>query len=162
MGRETNIALQEPDPVVIHRDHLVRVTNNHDETIKGRWNGRDFIFKTGVALDIPVAAAQHIFGFGTEDHDMKMRAFNGTGIMAKCGTFERSIEFMHKVKFAEPPALVEMSETDPRRNVGRKPRAVKSTDAHPSVNGAGETGGKASADSPADSPADDMGDDDDV
>ena len=157
MGRESTIAVQE-EPVVIHRDHLVRVTNNHDEPVKGRWNGRDYLFKTGVYVDLPLAAAAHIFGFGTDDPDAKMRAFNGTGIMAKCGTFERCTEFMQKIKFAEPPPLVEVGETDPRRARGR-PRAVaKSTDAHPSVNGAGETGEKPSGDSPADS----MGDDDDV
>lgn len=151
MARDTNIALQAPleEPQVIHRDHLVRVTNTHQEPLKGRWNGRDFIFRTGVPVDMPVAAALHIFGFGTDDVSEKTRAFNNTGILHKCGSYDRAMEFLQGIKFDEVPPLVEMTDSDPRRRLPRSRRS-KTTDAHPSVNGGGEAGEPGDTGSPTD------------
>lgn len=157
MARDTNIALEKPrEEDVIHRDHLIRVTNTYDETIRGRWNGRDFVFKKGVPVDMPIAAAEHIWGFGQED-DERFRAFNNTGLLHKRGSFDACVEWMKGVKFEEPPPLVEMAADDPRRSKLR--RAKKSTDAHPSVNGGGEEGEPGNSGSPTDPAAEGAGED---
>jgi hypothetical protein len=150
MARETNILVPAPDPEqVIHRDHLIRVTNTYDETIKGRWNGRDFVFKKDVPVDMPIAAAEHIWGFGIDDPAMRVRSFNNTGILHKRGTYDACVEWMKGIRFAEPPPLVEMSEGDPRRKITRG-RLKKVAAANPSVNGDGEAGGLGDTGSPDD------------
>src|SRR4029077_4790211 len=57
---------------------FVRVTNGLSEKIAGRYDGIDYLWKPGDAHDIPVAAAEHIFGFGVED---KAQAMNRLGWM---------------------------------------------------------------------------------
>jgi hypothetical protein len=133
------------EEAVVYRDHLIRVTNNHDdpewEVVKGRFAGRDYKFKKGMPLDIPVAAAEHIFGFG-KDEEFRMRvSFNGLGIQHRLGSYERCQEWIKKISFSDPPALVELAPDDPR---GKR---RKSTVAHPSVTGGGkaDAGGDLSA-----------------
>lgn len=146
MARDTNIAVQMPpeESGVIHRDHLIRVINHHEEKIVGRWNGKNYTFLPKKPLDIPLAAASHIFAFGVTEERLIFSAYNNLGILHRLGTFDACHEWMKKVQFDEPPPLVEMSATDPRAR-----RARKATRAAPPANGGGELGeGSTSPDDP--------------
>lgn len=54
----------------------VRVISHRPEVIRGRYDGKDYVFKPELPTDIPLAAARHIFGLGLED---KSQAFNQLG-----------------------------------------------------------------------------------
>lgn len=55
---------------------MIRVVNNNDETVRGRYDGKDYVFKKGKPTDITLEAAAHIFGFGEEN---KTQALNMLG-----------------------------------------------------------------------------------
>jgi hypothetical protein len=54
----------------------VRVISHRKETLRGRYDGKDYVFKPEIPTDIPLAAARHIFGLGLDD---KSQAFNQLG-----------------------------------------------------------------------------------
>jgi hypothetical protein len=45
---------------------MIRVINNNREACRGRYDGKDYIFLPGKAVDVPHDAAAHIFGLGKE------------------------------------------------------------------------------------------------
>jgi hypothetical protein len=140
MPAANQIRVEDEPQDVIRQDHLVRVTNGLNFLIKGRFDGKDYVWKPGVHLDIPIAAAEHIFGFGKKESE-KMRSLNNLGFLSKFGTYEDAMEQMKSVKFAEPPALVELAPEDPRAK--RAPKARKAAAALP-LQGGGEAEGESS------------------
>ncbi len=106
------------------RDNYVRVTN-HNKSFVGRYAGKDYKFDTGKAVDIPIIAARHIFAFGLED---KVPALNRLGWARSSDEIEAGLEKLNRVKFEEPPDLVEV----PRRRTGN---------AGPPVSAGGTEGG---------------------
>ena len=92
------------------RDNYVRVTN-HNKSFVARFDGRDYKFEMGKPIDIPIVAARHIFGFDLED---KTQALNRLGWARSSDEIEAGLEKLDKVKFEEPPDLIEV----PRKGTG--------------------------------------------
>jgi hypothetical protein len=55
---------------------MIRVVNQNAQTLRGRYDGQDYVFKTGKPIDLTIEACAHIFGFGQED---KTQALNMLG-----------------------------------------------------------------------------------
>lgn len=54
----------------------IRVISHLEETLRGRYDGVDYVFETDEPVDMPLEAATHIFDLGKED---KKQAFNQLG-----------------------------------------------------------------------------------
>jgi hypothetical protein len=101
----------------------VRVINRTGQTIKGRFDGTDFVFKHGEPTDLHQMAAAHIFCFGNDD---KTNAFHRLGWMnptedGKPVTYEQALDRLNKIEFSEVPSPVTNIETA-RRKPGRPPK----------------------------------------
>jgi hypothetical protein len=100
----------------------VRVLNRTGQTIKGRFDGQDFVFKHAEPTDIHQMAAMHIFCFGNDD---KTNAFHRLGWMngedGKPVTYEQAMERLEKVEFCDVPSPVTDIATA-RRKPGRPPK----------------------------------------
>lgn len=68
---------------------FLRVTNGLKEKVAGRYDGVDYVWKPGQVLDIPVMAAEHIFGYGLDD---KSRAMNRLGWMPSSALADEAYE----------------------------------------------------------------------
>src|SRR5277367_3218381 len=103
------------------RVNYVRVINkNPGKPVVGRFNGKDYVFKQNVPLDVPEIVAQHIFGFNLED---KMPCLNRLGWMQVSTDYESGMEKLANVVFEEPPEMIEA----PKKR-GRKAQAVDEDD----------------------------------
>lgn len=74
---------------------------NHNEglTLKGRYDGEDFVFEPEKPTYITLDAAKHIFGLGTKD---KSQALNMLGLLIPGGrTYQEALEFLDKISFLE-------------------------------------------------------------
>jgi hypothetical protein len=63
----------------------LRVRNGLPTKIRGRFNGITYEWTPGESVDMPVAAAQHLFGFGLDD---KTSAFHRLGWVNSQATVE--------------------------------------------------------------------------
>ncbi len=87
------------------RVNYVRVINkNPGKPIVGRFNGKDYTFKTNVPLDVPQIVAQHIFGFNLDD---KMPCLNRLGWMQVSTEYDEGMAKLANVIFDEPPEMIE-------------------------------------------------------
>jgi|SRR4029077_4559984 len=128
---------------------FVRVTNGLNEKIAGRYDGVDYLWKPGDAHDIPVAAAEHIFGFGVED---KAQAMNRLGWMPSSDKRDSAYEKLAMLGFD----VVEQVFQLPSK------RRKKLSNARSSVNAEGADGGAVAETPPLppeDPPDDDAEDD---
>lgn len=121
-------------------DH-VRVTNGTDKLIKGRWDGKDYMWKPGAHLDVPLIVAKHVFGFGGNETE-KMNAFHNLGWARTTNDLETAEERMQLIAFADCPELIEVG------SIGN---------VRPLVNAGGDSGGRHSLPLP-DEPSSDEGD----
>lgn len=97
-----------------------------ESTVRGRYDGIDYLFKAKTPLDVPEEVAKHVFGFGLKD---KSQALARLGWAKTSEDFEAGLRKLARVQFDEPPEMVEAP---------RKPRAKKGTgDARPLVNAGG-------------------------
>jgi len=122
----------------------VRVTNRTGSTIKGRYDGVDYLFKPGDETDVHHLAAAHIFGFGLDD---KTNAFLRLGWLTS-GSYEEGIERLKDIQFGDVPS--------PATNIesARKPRGKKTGSPTPLADVGAESGEEVSASSPADATED--------
>jgi hypothetical protein len=74
----------------------VQVLNGNSFVLVGRWNGRNYAFQPGEALEIPEDAVRHIFGFG---QDNRTGAYNRLGILKPGMTLAQAQEVVDQVKF---------------------------------------------------------------
>jgi hypothetical protein len=79
----------------------VRVKNNSGINVKGRFDGKDYLFQAGNVTDIHQDAAKHIFGFGEDD---KIRAFHRLGWLSQGETVEMAEERLKDFEFSEVPS----------------------------------------------------------
>ena len=56
----------------------IKVINNNTFTLRGRYDGRDYVFKPGVATVLSLDAAKHIFDLGKDD---KSQCLNMLGLL---------------------------------------------------------------------------------
>lgn len=117
------------NPKIFNRDDYVRVTNGTDELIEGRFNGEDYEFSPGEAVDIHVQAATHIFAFGEDD---KTRALSRLGWLRHSGELKSALARLAKIKFEDVPGIETVKQLknhprDPNRESGGTEGAVVST-----------------------------------
>jgi len=121
----------------------VRVTNRTGVTIRGRYDGVDYIFEEGDATDVHHLAAAHIFGFGQQD---KTNAFLRLGWLTK-GSYEEGLERLKDIQFGDVPSPA----ADIQVARGKKSRTTTKTGSPtPLADVGAESGEGASASSPAD------------
>jgi hypothetical protein len=85
------------------RSNYVRIVNRNKD-VAGRFNGKDYLFKTGKPLDVPEIVARHVFGFGLED---KTAALSRLGWARTSDELEAGLEKLAKVSFEDPPEMIE-------------------------------------------------------
>jgi len=85
------------------RANYVRIVN-HNKDVAGRFNGKDYVFKTGKPVDVPEIVARHVFGFGLED---KSSALSRLGWARTSDELEAGLEKLAKVTFDDPPDMIE-------------------------------------------------------
>jgi hypothetical protein len=124
---------------------MIRVVNHNDETLRGRFNGEDFAFPKGKAVDITLDAAKHIFGLGAED---KGQALNMLGwLVPGRDTMVDALKKLDRVSFLEGRTVYEEEGSEPSEDEPQ-PRARARTGGRPHVAGPGgeqEAGGQPSA-----------------
>ena len=90
------------NPSIFNREEFVRVTNGSDALIEGRFAGDDYEFPPGETVDIHLAAAQHIFGFGDDD---KMRALTRLGWLQTSADLKPAMARLALVTFGDVPGI---------------------------------------------------------
>jgi hypothetical protein len=90
------------NPSIFNREEFVRVTNATSETITGRFASDDYEFPPGEAVDIHLAAAAHMFGFGEED---KSRALARLGWVHSSADIKPAMARLALVTFSDVPGI---------------------------------------------------------
>lgn len=103
------------NPMLLNSNDYVRVVNNGDELIEGRYGGIDYTFPVGEPADVPLIVAHHIFGFGG-DEQAQQRAFLRLGWMQMAGEIKEARRRLTKIHFEDLPNVVELM---PRKKTGR-------------------------------------------
>lgn len=75
----------------------IKVISHLEGTLRGRFDGKDYVFKKGEAVTIPKDAATHIFALGEED---KTNALNHLGFLIPGrDTLEDALAKLDKITF---------------------------------------------------------------
>jgi hypothetical protein len=101
----------DKNPALFNSSDYVRIVNESDEVIPGRYDGQDYEFRIGEAVDVRVAVAHHIFGF-MGDEAARLRAFLRLGWMQTNTDLKSAKKKLEKIKFIEVPNLIDF---EPRR-----------------------------------------------
>jgi len=101
------------NPALLNSNDFVRVTNDGDEVIEGRYASVDYMFRIGDAVDMPLVAAHHIFGFGGTDQS-RAAAFLRLGWHDKKDAMKR----LSKISFEELPNVIELVPRNKTSRVG--------------------------------------------
>lgn len=103
----------------------IRVTSHLDKPVKGRYDGKDYVFVPEEPTLLSLEAAQHIFGLGDED---KAPALNKLGFLVpgKEGcTLEDALEKLDHFTFDQGRVTFDPDENEPgqtaKRTGGRRP-----------------------------------------
>ena len=104
---------------ILDTSEYIRITNHTDKDIKGRYDGKDYLFKVGAPTDVHVTAAAHIFDFGRSD---KTQCFLRFGWIEKFGGYDEAEAHLAKISFEEvPQPTVDISPTKRGRPKVSKP-----------------------------------------
>ena len=79
----------------------IRVVNHTGSTIKGRYDGKDYVFLNDEPTDVHHTAATHIFGFGSDD---KTNAFHRLGWLSSMD-YEKCMEQLKNIQFEDVPSI---------------------------------------------------------
>lgn len=120
----------------------IRVKNNSDEDLYGRYDGKDYLFEVGKVTDIHNLAATHIFGFGEED---KTTAFHRLGWFANGMNYKQAMQRLSEFEFGEVPSPQEEHKSAPR-----KAKTAKTSSPTPLADAGADVGGEFSNSSPSD------------
>jgi hypothetical protein len=122
----------------------IKVTNHNEATVKGRFDGQDYLFPPGKAVTLSLAAATHIFALGTED---KTSALNNIGFLIPGkDTYAQALEKLDAFSFQEGRIVFddddlnsELAEDNPDRKApthpGRRPHVTGGGKAGPASAG---------------------------
>lgn len=77
---------------------MIGVKNKGTETLKARYDGKDYVFAPDQTVACPVEAAQHIFGYGQDD---KTRSLHRLGWITSNGQTEAALERLKDFTFVE-------------------------------------------------------------
>lgn len=99
--------------MLLNLDDFVRVTQETGETIVGRYDGVDYTFPDGAAVDVHKAVACHIFGFGLREESDDPRIQDKTPALLRLNwirdtgpnpqTRAQALKLLRKVRFDEIP-----------------------------------------------------------
>lgn len=133
---------------VLDVSDYVRVINRTGKTIKGRYDGKEYVFLNNEASDVLLVVAGHIFGFGSEN---KTNALHRLGWLNQSISYDEAVEKLEKIEFVDVPAPV--VDISPSKR-GRRPKISSPTP----LAYAGADDGEGSDDpSPPDADEDDVG-----
>jgi hypothetical protein len=100
------------------------INNNAGLTLRGRYDGKDYVFAPGKSVNIDIEAAKHIFGLGEDD---KSGALNKLGLLIPGRhTLEDALEKLDKISFLEGRTVFAdeegfAEEEQPRKRTGGRP-----------------------------------------
>jgi hypothetical protein len=86
----------------------VRITSSLDEPVYGRYDGEDYEFPPGEPVDVPVAVAAHVFGFGVPD---KSAVLSRLGWVTDSSHVKAALEKLRAIRF-EDVVIVARPSTD--------------------------------------------------
>lgn len=95
------------NPVLLNANDYVRITNEGDEPIEGRFAGVDYTFKIGEYVDVPLTVAMHIFGFGGSDQ-VRASALARLGWARNSSELKGAMGKLSKIRFEELPNVIEL------------------------------------------------------
>lgn len=95
------------NPMLLNGNDYVRVTNDTDEVIEGRYAGIDYVFRIGEPVDLTLIAAHHIFGFGG-DEKARGAAFLRMGWVSTSSQMKDARKRLAKVRFEDLPNVIEL------------------------------------------------------
>ncbi len=112
---------------VFNPQEFVRVVNcdpaseiRGKKQITGRFDGKDYVFPFEQAVDVHIAVAKHIFGFGMDD---KTTALSRLGWVHTGADIDPALERLLLIRFEDLPQLMEV----PRAKGGRNKTGSAST-----------------------------------
>lgn len=119
--------------------NTIRVINDHPHVIRGRYDGKDYVFVPGKGEDIPPDAAAHIFGLGSDD---KAGALNRLGQLPPAGDVGKALEFFDKIRFLEGKVVFEEDPAEESAGLRASPgpMAKESGDDRSHVRSSGDPG----------------------
>jgi hypothetical protein len=118
--------------------NMIRVMNDHPQAIRGRYDGKDYVFAPGKGEDIPFDAAAHIFGFGSDD---KAGALNRLGQLPPNGDVSQAMTFFDKIRFLEGKMVFEDDQEERARlQSSPGPMSQESGDDRSHVRSSGDAG----------------------
>lgn len=106
-----------PNPSIFNTADFVRVTNDGADVLQGRYAGEDYEFPIGEPVNISVAAAHHIFGFGGDER-ARMNAFMRHGWIKTSDDVKDAKRRLTKIKFEEVSNVTELVTRTKTRHVG--------------------------------------------
>lgn len=105
---------------VFNPQEFVRVINcdpnsevRGKKMITGRFDGKDYVFPFEQPVDVHIAVAKHIFGFGLDD---KTAALNRLGWATHSAAVDAALERLMLIRFDDLPQLMEVPRTKGGRN----------------------------------------------
>jgi hypothetical protein len=111
---------------VLDLSEYIRVTNNTGKDIRGRYDGKDYLFKNGEPTDVFHLAARHIFDFGKTD---KSQCFHRLGWLDG-KTYEEAEALLQGIVFDEVPSpALDISPGKKRRSKISTPTPLANADA---------------------------------
>jgi len=88
------------------------VTSGLAKSFSAKFHGVEYFFKCGKAVNMPVEAVAHVFGFGQDD---KSRALHRLGWLTLTNDMEGALEKLNQVSFMPIEQVFELRSTRPRK-----------------------------------------------
>jgi hypothetical protein len=88
------------------------VTSNLEKAFSARFHGVEYFFKPGKAVNMPLDAVAHVFGFGADD---KTRALHRLGWLTLTNDMEAALEKLNRISFMPIEQVFELRSTRPRK-----------------------------------------------
>ena len=88
----------------------IYVTNNGNTSLEDGWNGERFTFAPGIQVEIPVGAAQHIFGYGVDD---KVPHLIRLGWLKMSNEVEAGMKRLAEFSFSDRPLIKRIHASSP-------------------------------------------------
>jgi hypothetical protein len=86
---------------------FLAVTSNYPKTFKGKFHGVEYVWKPGDVVNMPVDAAEHIFGFGQDD---KTKALHRAGFLNTLQDMDEAMEKLGMFSFAPVEQVFELTQ----------------------------------------------------
>lgn len=104
----------DKNPAPFNPADFVRITNDTDAIIEGRYAGQDYEFQIGKPVDVTLAVAHHIFGF-MGDEQARLRAFSRLGWIQVSTDIKAAQKRLEKVRFTETPNIIDFDQARTNR-----------------------------------------------